>query len=333
MKLSKKLLAGSMALMLSLGNLHAMEGQNPANLRNATNNAVAQSLRPQYQFCVSHQQAYDLWRNGVINNPYANIRMLKENNGTFFAMSREHNRSESVIEFVNTIKDALEIYREVVDTDKMDDITKSFLYFIGDILRVRKIYPIDNDELQSGDWIHYTIKDVLDESIDNRYSNEIHFEVLEPDSKKDIRDFCVVYSQQLFLLPFEIGTGRVYLPEFKNMLSHLLKNLGVLTILLPNNHWVHLTGLDAESGDCKFVGSDSTEYYKNIRTFADSLANEKQVYLNVCYLNKIPKNNRLLVRYTDGGRIWWDTFHWSGPWSGSSDDEFESESDSDLDIE
>ena len=315
MKLSKKLLAGSMALMLSLGNLHAMEGQNPANLRNGTTNTVAQHLRPRYQFYVSHQEAYDLWRNGLINNPYANIGMLRENNGRVFVMHREHNSSTNVIDFVNIIKDRFEYYTQGSDLsdEGIKKIVKPFVNFIGDMLRVRGICQLTNRDLDGIDWIYNTIGDVLEDSINSHNSNEIHFNLPDLNSNDDIYyDFCVAYGQQLFLLPFEIGTRRICIDELKNMLSHLLTNIGVLTILLPSTdndsvHCFHLTGLDVESGFCTCVGNDGIEYSTHINTLAKTLENEQLTFLNICYLDKIPKRNRLLVKYSDGEDLFWDS--------------------------
>ena len=310
MKLSKKLLAGSMALMLSLGNLHAMEGQNPPNLGNETTPNATQNLRSRYQFITpSGLPVDDLRRDGIINNPYANLRMKK--NGKFSVMSREHNRCVHVIEFVNKIKDRIKYYMQ--RSNLRDNRIKRTINFIGDMLRVRGICQLTNRDLDGIDWIYDTIGDVLEDSINSHNSNEIHFNLPDLNSNDDIYyDFCVAYGQQLFLLPFEIGTRRICIDELKNMLSHLLTNIGVLTILLPSTdndsvHCFHLTGLDVESGFCTCVGNDGIEYSTHINTLAKTLENEQLTFLNICYLDKIPKRNRLLVKYSDGEDLFWDS--------------------------
>ena len=312
MKLSKKLLAGSMALMLSLGNLHAMEGQNPPNLGNETTPNATQNLRSRYQFYVSHQEAYDLWRNGLINNPYANIRMLRKNNRNF-VMHREHNTSSDLLDFVHKIEYDFEV---IGQSGNMSQSEKRSVDFIRDMLRANKI--LDDEYLLDEDWLIEDIELVSESIYAPRYNNEIYFKLFDPnyknDSECDSDDFCVVYGQQLFLLPLEIDTRRICVAELKNMLSHLLTNIGVLTILLSNTdtdkdsvHCFHLTGLDVESGFCTCVGNDGIEYPTHINTLAKTLEDSQIPFLNICYLDKIPKRNRLLVKYSDGEDLFWDS--------------------------
>ena len=191
------------------------------------------------------------------------------------------------------------------------DLMKRTINFIGDMLRVRGLCELTNRDLDGiGRNIYYAISGVLDESLDNHDSNEIHFRLFA-----NYTDGAIyVYGQQVFLLPFETGTRRICIDEFKNMLSHLLTNIGVLTILLSNTdtdkdsvHCLHLTGLDVDSGDCTCVGNDGIEYPTHINTLAKTLEDSQIPFLNICYLDKIPKRNRLLVKYSDGEDLFWDS--------------------------
>ena len=252
-------------------------------------------------------------------------------NGKFSVMSREHNRCVHVIEFVNKIKDRIKYYMQ--RSNLRDNRIKRTINFIGDMLRVRGLCELTNRDLDGiGRNIYYAISGVLDESLDNHDSNEIHFRLFA-----NYTDGAIyVYGQQVFLLPFETGTRRICIDEFKNMLSHLLTNIGVLTILLPGTDndsvdWFHLTKLDVETGFCICGRNDGIKYPTNINTLAKALEDAQLIAVHICYLDEIPEINRLLVRYSDGERLWWDTFHQASPIPGNSDYEFESSSDSESD--
>lgn len=315
MKLTKRLLAGSMILMLSFSNMHAEKGGKiaPAAPQRPTSGHPYEFRVPVILSATPSSVFRHPSLRNVYNNPYGNIVDFEDN-----ILIRECNTSEFVRNFNKKIVTSLENLRN----GDLSLQEKSIILFLEDMLKVNGIF--DERTLRK-----------------NSLENLIQIDTDVPQGNLCIvtrkgYPFNAQFGHQLFLFPFEPGTLKICVNALKDMLTHLVDTLGTLTIRTRSSY-IHLKEINRESGVCKIVVKDKI-ITRSITELAHDLYDRNSQCLDVYFLDKLPKKDYTFIEYYTRGEEVSSFIFADGQKNNSSDeensssgDEFSTYSESDTD--